>query len=53
MEGAMALSFRSLGLALETATIITLAFRGITFWVPLMIGAVNFRNLNTDMDNNS
>ena len=49
MEGAMALSFRSLGMALETATIITLAFRGITFWVPMMVGAVNFRNLHTNL----
>jgi uncharacterized protein (TIRG00374 family) len=53
MEGAMALSFRSLGLALETATIITLAFRGITFWMPLLVGAVNFRNLHTNLDENS
>jgi uncharacterized protein (TIRG00374 family) len=53
MEGAMALSFRSLGIALETATIITLAFRGITFWVPLIVGAVNFRNLHTNLDNST
>jgi uncharacterized protein (TIRG00374 family) len=51
MEGAMALSFRSLGLALETATIITLAFRGITFWVPFLVGAVNFRNMHTNLNN--
>jgi glycosyltransferase 2 family protein len=53
MEGAMALSLRSLGLALETATVITLAFRGVTFWAPLLVGAVNFRNLHTNSDGNS
>jgi glycosyltransferase 2 family protein len=53
MEGAMALSLRSLGLALETAAIITLSFRGITFWVPLLVGAINFRNLHTNLDDNS
>jgi glycosyltransferase 2 family protein len=53
MEGAMALSLRSLGLALETATVITLAFRGITFWAPMIIGAINFRNLPMDSNRNS
>jgi uncharacterized protein (TIRG00374 family) len=53
MEGAMTLSLRSLGLALETAAIITLSFRGITFWVPLVVGAINFRNLHTNLDDNS
>jgi uncharacterized protein (TIRG00374 family) len=50
MEGAMTLSLRSLGLALETAAIITLSFRGITFWAPLLVGAINFRNLHTNLD---
>ncbi|NLF50437.1 MAG: flippase-like domain-containing protein [Leptolinea sp.] len=43
MESAMALSLRSLGVTLETATVITIAFRGITFWIPLVIGAINFK----------
>lgn len=48
MESVMALSLRSLGLSLEAATVITLAFRGITFWIPLLIGAVNFRLFHTN-----
>lgn len=50
MESAMALSLRSLGLSLESATVITLAFRGITFWIPLLIGAINFRIIHTNFN---
>lgn len=53
MEGAMALTFRTLGLPFHAATIITLAFRGITFWIPLLIGAVNFHRMHINFNKNS
>lgn len=38
VEGAMALVYASLGVPGETATIVALAFRGLTFWLPLALG---------------
>lgn len=40
VEGVMALVFTSLGVPVARATIIALAFRGVTFWLPLLIGFV-------------
>jgi len=45
VEGVMTLSLKTLDVPLESAAIITLAFRGITFWLPLIIGMVSFRTL--------
>ncbi|KPL73563.1 hypothetical protein ADN00_14565 [Ornatilinea apprima] len=45
MEGVMALVLRSLGVNLEEAAILTLAFRAITFWLPFIIGMAAFRFL--------
>ncbi len=45
VEGAMALTLRSLDIPLESAAIITLAFRGVTFWLPFFLGLIAFRTL--------
>jgi glycosyltransferase 2 family protein len=46
VEGVLTLSLRSLGVPLEPAAIITLAFRGITLWEPFFIGGYLFRQVN-------
>lgn len=43
VEGAMALAFASLGVPIATATVVALSFRGLTFWLPLMIGFFTLR----------
>jgi uncharacterized protein (TIRG00374 family) len=43
VEPAMALALNSLNIPLGTAAVISLAFRGITFWAPLLVGMVAFR----------
>ncbi len=45
VEGAMALTLHSLDIPLESATVITMAFRGITFWAPFLAGLIAFRTL--------
>jgi len=45
VEGIMALALTSLRVVWSEAVIITLAYRAITFWVPLGIGALAFRRL--------
>lgn len=47
VEGMMALVFTSLGTSASQATIIALAFRGLTFWLPLLIGFILMRRLPT------
>lgn len=46
VEGVMPLALTSLRVPWSQAVIITLAYRGITFWLPLGIGALAFRTLN-------
>jgi phosphatidylglycerol lysyltransferase len=45
VEGVMALVFVSLGIPAPQATVISLAFRALTFWIPLGIGAVTVQRL--------
>jgi uncharacterized protein (TIRG00374 family) len=45
VEGVMAIALGSLGVNFSQAVVITLAYRGMTFWLPLAIGAVAFRFL--------
>jgi uncharacterized protein (TIRG00374 family) len=45
VEGALTLALRSMYVPLEAAALITLAYRGITFWLPLLFGMVCFRLL--------
>jgi uncharacterized protein (TIRG00374 family) len=46
VEGIMPLALSSLRVPWSQAIIITLAYRGITFWLPLGIGAIALRMLN-------
>jgi glycosyltransferase 2 family protein len=43
VEGILAVALRALGLALEDATVVTLTYRGFSFWVPLLVGMVTIR----------
>jgi glycosyltransferase 2 family protein len=45
VEGVMPLALSSLRVPWSQAVIITLAYRGITFWIPLGIGAIALRML--------
>jgi len=38
VEGVVALTFTSLGIPGVVATTVTLAFRGLTFWIPMLLG---------------
>jgi uncharacterized protein (TIRG00374 family) len=48
VEGIMPLALSSLRVEWSQAVIVTLAYRGITFWLPLGIGAIAFRILNRE-----
>lgn len=48
VEGVMPLALSSLRVPWSQAVIITLAYRGITFWLPLGVGALALRILNRD-----
>ena len=43
VEGVMPLALSSLRVPLSQGLIVTLAYRGITFWIPLGLGAIAFR----------
>ncbi len=45
VEGILPLALTSLGVDWEQSVVITLAYRGVTFWCPLMLGALAFRTL--------
>lgn len=38
VEGVMALAYKSLGVQGMTATVVVLAFRGLDFWLPMVLG---------------
>lgn len=46
VEGVMTLGLKSLGVPLESAVVVTLAYRAVTFWLPLLIGMISFRTLH-------
>jgi len=46
VEGVMTLGLKSLGIPLEAAVVVTMAYRGVTFWFPLLLGMVSFRTLH-------
>jgi uncharacterized protein (TIRG00374 family) len=52
VEGVLALALTSLRVQLEAATVITMAFRGITFWLPLLVGLITFRRFSAVGDTN-
>jgi hypothetical protein len=46
VEGFLTIGLTSLNVPLSEATVITLAYRGVTFWVPLLFGMWAFRWLS-------
>ncbi|MGD0573950.1 MAG: lysylphosphatidylglycerol synthase transmembrane domain-containing protein [Anaerolineales bacterium] len=46
VEGIATLLLKSFGFSLESAAIMVLAYRAITFWVPLGVGGISLRALN-------
>jgi len=50
VEGIMPLALSSLRVPWSQAVVITLAYRGITFWFPLGVGAIAFRMLQQEPD---
>lgn len=53
VEGAMTLALNTLRVPLAQAVILTLAYRGITFWLTLVYGLLAFRLLNRPVANQS
>lgn len=47
VEGVMTLVFTSLGVPAERAALISLAFRGLTFWLPLGLGFLTLRRVRS------
>jgi hypothetical protein len=47
VEGVMPLVMTSLGVASAPATLVTLSFRGLSFWLPLAIGAITIRRIKS------
>jgi len=47
VEGVMSIALHSLGVNFSQAVVITLAYRGMTFWLPLAVGALAFRFLHS------
>ena len=47
VEGVMSLVFTSLGVPAAIATTVSLAFRGLTFWLPLTLGFILLRRVKT------
>jgi hypothetical protein len=45
VEGALTLALTSMYISLEDAAVITLSYRGITFWIPLLFGMISLRML--------
>jgi glycosyltransferase 2 family protein len=48
VETLLPLALTSLGVAWEDSVIITLTYRGITFWIPLTLGGISFRVLQRE-----
>ena len=48
VEGALALALTSLNVPLGAATVLTIAYRGVTFWLPFFIGMLAFRWLTKE-----
>jgi uncharacterized protein (TIRG00374 family) len=45
VEGALTLALTSMYISLEDAAVITLSYRGITFWIPMLAGMISIRAL--------
>jgi uncharacterized protein (TIRG00374 family) len=47
VEGAMVVAFRSVGVPVEMALVVTFIFRGLTFWLPFIGGLVALKKLHS------
>lgn len=47
VEGVLTLTLSSMYVPLEAAAVVTLAYRGFTFWIPLLVGMVSFRHVGS------
>jgi glycosyltransferase 2 family protein len=47
VEGIMTLTFTSLGVPTELAAIVTFSFRGLNFWIPLLLGFFFLRRIRS------
>ena len=47
VEGALTITLSTMYIPLEAAAVVTLVYRGITFWVPLFFGMIAFRMLGS------
>jgi len=47
VEGVMAIVFGSLGIPKGVAVAVSLSFRGLTFWLPLLLGFISLRRVNS------
>jgi uncharacterized protein (TIRG00374 family) len=45
VEAALPFSLASFGIPLSSAVVVTMAYLGVTFWLPLFIGFLAFRTL--------
>lgn len=43
VEGILTLTLRSLNVPLEAAAVVALAYRGFSFWLPMLVGMITFR----------
>jgi uncharacterized protein (TIRG00374 family) len=50
VEGAMTLAFHTFGVPDFSAAAITLAFRGLIFWLPMILGFIHLRRIKTFED---
>ncbi len=46
VEGVLAVVLRSLRVPFDAAVVVTLAYRAVTFWFPLLLGALAFHRFN-------
>jgi phosphatidylglycerol lysyltransferase len=51
VEGAMALTFTSLGIPSTVAAMVSLAFRGLSFWLPMVLGFFAVQRMRTVGEN--
>jgi uncharacterized protein (TIRG00374 family) len=49
VEGVLAVALHTLGVEFSEAVIVTLAYRGVTVWLPLAVGALALRSLHLDV----
>jgi len=52
VEGILTIALKSLHVPIDSAAVITLGFRAITFWLPLMVGMMAFRIFSANVIKN-